>query len=157
MICQPYHVLPPIVYCPAPMFRATLFFPIPAKVAPTMLISTGSYPFIITPRFSPGHQLSESEAFALNLTFADNLRNIVSRWIKKRTDLTPEELTDIQFKLFSISTAYKFPAPFNPPESVLEKDLKAVSEEFPEISNYEIHLLARQRIAARRGVLPEGL
>lgn len=122
-----------------------------------MLISTGSYPFIITPRFSPGHQLSESEAFALNLTFADNLRNIVSRWIKKRTDLSPEELTDIQFKLFSLSTTYKFPAPFNPPESVLEKDLKAVSEEFPEISNYEIHLLARQRIAARRGVLPEGL
>jgi hypothetical protein len=105
-----------------------------------LIISLYLYQFSIRDLYSPGYQLNEAEAQALNALRAENVRKIGyrefdKRGFKKEMLLSTEEVEKITEDLARIDSNYQFELrpPVTPKPGTLEAEIRAVAEEQAEL------------------------
>lgn len=81
---------------------------------PTILLRIKRYDFSLTRRYHTGQRINDSEAYALNQMFAENIRNNTIHWISKAEAQAPkgllstEQLAELQTKISEYASKYQF-------------------------------------------------
>lgn len=75
-------------------------------------ITIQGHDFSVAPKYSEGHVLTSNEAATLNQTLFENLRNNFAKQVKdakgEATELTPDQLAQLQAKLDEYASKYEF-------------------------------------------------
>lgn len=85
-----------------------------SSAPPTILLRIRRYDFVLARRYHAGQRINDSEAYALNQMFAENIRNNTIQWISKAESkapnglLTPSQMTELQTKISEYASKYQF-------------------------------------------------
>lgn len=106
-----------------------------------LLIKIHHHQFSVAEPFCEGHALSAAEAQALNGLRAENIRNSLAKWIKRRLTsairpLSQEELAQAKARCAELDEEYEF----------AQRETRGIS---PGTLEYEMVLLAQEKVEAQ--------